>query len=285
MSESLVELRNFSHTYLMGTPQSSLGIRDVSLKIDPGERIAIVGAARSGKTTLALALGALVKLRRGQVFFRGQDVSAPGFDHTQLRRSVGIAFQDPEAQLIEDIVGKDVAFGPTAIGLPAAESRLRVEESLNAVGLHYEDFRLRYVHALSGGERRRAALAGVLAMRPELLVLDEPMAGVDARGRDLLLGLLDRLSEDRGSSLVLLDTGVTDAVLRCDRLVAVEAGSVALDIPMDRVLQHANLLVEIGVALPEVTELALHLRGLFPDLPLTLDEVELASQLCDRLAS
>ena len=180
----IVELRDLHHTYLDGTPRASVALRGVTLSIMPGERVAIVGPTMSGKSTVVDAFAHLVRLKRGMVFYEGRDIAAPEYDRTALRRRVGIVFQKPEAQIIEDVVGKDIAFGPTTAGLPAEETRRRVEESLNMIGLPYPEFRLRYTHALSGGQRRRVAIAGVLAMQTPLLVMDEPMAGLDPHVRE-----------------------------------------------------------------------------------------------------
>src|SRR5215208_2130521 len=207
----IIELRNFSFTYLEGTPRANEAIRDVSLEIQRGERVAIVGPTRSGKSTIVDAFAHLLRLKRGQVFYRGEDVAAPGYDRATLRREVGIVFQQPDSQIIEDVVGADVAFGPTAAGLSAAETRERVEESLNTLGLPYPEYRLRYVHALSGGQRRRVAIAGVLAMHTPVLVLDEPMAGLDPRGRKELLELLIKLQKDRELTLIVCSASLTDA--------------------------------------------------------------------------
>jgi energy-coupling factor transporter ATP-binding protein EcfA2 len=154
----IIELRNFHYTYLEGTPKASEAIRDVSFEIRRGERVAIVGATQSGKSTIVDALAHLLRLAPDQVFYEGGDVAAPGYDRGALRRRVGIVFQRPESQLIEDVVGADVAFGPTAAGIGAEETRQRVEESLDALGLPYPEYRLRYVHALSGGQQRRVAI-------------------------------------------------------------------------------------------------------------------------------
>src|SRR5919202_5124619 len=220
----LIELRDFGYTYLEGTPRASEAIRGMSLVIRHGERVAIVGPTQSGKSTLVDAFAHLLRLRAGQVFYEGQDVAASGYDRSALRRSVGIVFQRPDFQLLEDVVGKDVAFGPTTAGLPAEETRQRVEERLNAVGLDYQEFRLRYVHALSGGQKRRVAIAGVLAMRTPLLVLDEPMAGLDPRGRRELFDLLYQLREQRDLTLVICSSSLGDAGLLCDRVVGLRDG-------------------------------------------------------------
>ena len=280
----IIELRNFRYTYLEGTPRANEAVRDVSFEIQRGERVAIVGATQSGKSTIVDAFAHLLRLKEGQVFFEGEDVAAPGYDRGALRRKVGIVFQRPDSQLIEDVVGADVAFGPTAAGIGAEETRLRVEESLNALGLPYPEFRLRYVHALSGGQRRRVAIAGVLAMRTPVLVLDEPMAGLDPRGRRELLDLLLRLADDRDLTLVVCSASLGDASLLCDRVVGLGEGRVVVDGPLRQVLRQADRLAELDITLPEPTAGARELREIFPDLPPdVLTEEELEAELLKRL--
>ncbi len=280
----IIELQNFRYTYLEGTPRANEAIRDVSFEIRRGERVAIVGATQSGKSTIVDSFAHLLRLKPGQVFYDAEDVAAPGYDRGALRREVGIVFQRPDSQLIEDVVGADVAFGPTAAGLPAEETRARVEESLNALGLPYPEFRLRYVHALSGGQRRRVAIAGVLAMRTPVLVLDEPMAGLDPRGRRELLGLLRRLADDRDLTLVVCSASLRDASLLCDRVVVLSEGRTVMDGPLREVLRDADRLAELDITLPEPTAGARELRKLFPDLPAdVLTEEELEAELFARL--
>jgi energy-coupling factor transporter ATP-binding protein EcfA2 len=280
----IIELRNFRYTYLEGTPRANEAIRDVSFEIRRGERVAIVGATQSGKSTIVDSFAHLLRLKPTQVFYDGEDVAAPGYDRGALRREVGIVFQRPDSQLIEDVVGADVAFGPTAAGLPAEETRARVEESLNALGLPYQEFRLRYVHALSGGQRRRVAIAGVLAMHTPVLVLDEPMAGLDPRGRRELLGLLRQLADDRGLTLVVCSASLSDASLLCDRVVVLSEGRTVMDGPLREVLRDADRLAHLDITLPEPTAGARELRKLFPDLPAdVLTEEELEAELFTRL--
>ena len=280
----ILELRGFRYTYLEGTPKANEALRDVSFSIRRGERVAIVGPTRSGKSTVVDCFAHLLRLKRGQVFYEGEDVAAPGYDRAALRRRVGIVFQRPDSQLIEDVVGADVAFGPTAAGISAEDTRRRVEESLDALGLPYPDFRLRYVHALSGGQRRRVAIAGVIAMRTPVLVLDEPMAGLDPRGRRELLGLLRRLADDRHLTLVVCSASLNDASLLCDRVVVLSEGRVEMDGPLREVLREADKLAALDVTLPEPVEGARELRKLFPDLPADLlTEEELESELMKRL--
>jgi energy-coupling factor transporter ATP-binding protein EcfA2 len=280
----IIELRGFRYTYLEGTPRANEAVRDVSFKIRRGERVAIVGPTRSGKSTVVDSFVHLLRVKPGQVFYEGEDVAAPGYDRSALRRKVGIVFEQPDSQLVEDVVGADVAFGPTAAGVGAEETRRRVEESLNSLGLPYPEFRLRYVHALSGGQRRRVAIAGVIAMRTPVLVLDEPMAGLDPRGRRELLELLLRLADDRDLTLVVCSSSLGDASLLCDRVVVLDEGHVVMDGRLREVLRDADALAALDVTLPEPVNGALELRKLFPDLPADLlTEEELEAELLKRL--
>jgi energy-coupling factor transport system ATP-binding protein len=282
----ILELRSFGYTYLEGTPRAGEAIRDASLAIWRGERVGIVGATQSGKSTIVDSFAHLLRVKPGQVFYDGRDIAEPGYDRARLRREVGIVFQRPDSQIIENVVGADVAFGPTAAGLTAAETRERVEESLNALGLPYPEYRLRYVHALSGGQRRRVAIAGVLAMRTPVLVLDEPMAGLDPRGRRELLELLVRLQKDRDLTLVVCSASLTDASLLCDRFVVLDDGRVVMDGPVREVLREADRLAQLDITLPEPVIGAQEMRGLFPDFPTDLlTEGELEAELVKRLGA
>jgi energy-coupling factor transport system ATP-binding protein len=282
----ILELKGFAYTYLEGTPKASEAVRDVSFRIHRGERVGIVGATESGKSTVLDSFAHLLRLAQGQVFYRGEDVAAPGYDRGRLRREIGIVFQQPDSQIIEDVVGADVAFGPTAAGLSATETRERVEESLNTLGLPYPDYRLRYIHALSGGQRRRVAIAGVLAMHTPLLVLDEPMAGLDPRGRKELLELLIELQRERELTLVVCSASLTDASLLCDRFIVLDRGTVVMDGPVREILSEADRLAELDITLPEPVVGAREMQKLFPDFPTDLlTEDELESELLKRLGA
>ena len=254
-------------------------------EIEPGERVGIVGATQSGKSTVVDSFAHLLRLKPGQVFYKGEDVAAPGYDRARLRREVGIVFQQPESQIIEDVVGADVAFGPTAAGLSAAETRGRVEESLNTLGLPYPDYRLRYMHALSGGQRRRVAIAGVLAMHTPVLVLDEPMAGLDPRGRRELLELLDPAAEGPRSHP---DRLFREPHRRQPPVRPVHrprpTARVVMDGPVREVLRDADRLAELDITLPEPVVGAREMQKLFPDFPTDLlTEDELEAELLERL--
>src|SRR3712207_482501 len=282
----ILELKGFAHTYLEGTPRASEAVREVSFRIHRGERGGIVGGTQTGKSTAVDSFAHLLRLGPGQVFYMGEEVAAPSYNRGKLRREIGIVFQQPDSQIIEDVVGADVAFGPTAAGLSASETRERVEESLNTLGLPYADYRLRYVHALSGGQRRRVAIAGVLAMRTPVLVLDEPMAGLDPRGRKELLELLIKVQKDRELTLIVCSASLTDATLLCDRFIVLDRGTVVMDGPVREVLREADRLAELDITLPEPVIGARELQKLFPDFPTgLLTEEELESALLERLGS
>jgi energy-coupling factor transporter ATP-binding protein EcfA2 len=282
----ILELKSFDYTYLEGTPRASEAVRNISFRIDIGERVGIVGATQSGKSTVVDSFAHLLRLTPEQVFYKGEDVAAPGYDKGRLRREIGIVFQRPDSQIIEDVVGADVAFGPTAAGLSAGETRGRVEESLNTLGLPYPDYRLRYIHALSGGQRRRVAIAGVLAMHTPVLVLDEPMAGLDPRGRKELLELLIKLQKDRELTLIVCSASLNDASLLCDRFIVLERGTVVMDGPVREILRQADRLAELDITLPEPVVGAREMQKLFPDFPTDLlTEDELESELLMRLGA
>ena len=191
----LFELKNVQHTYLRGTPFAMQALAGLSLSIAAGQTTALVGPTKAGKSTIVDILAGLIKPAAGTFFFEGVDVGAPSFDIERIRSIVGVVFQSPESQIFEDTVGKDVSFGPRRKKVSLAESRRLVQQSLEAVGLPYEDFRSRYTYALSGGQKRRVAIAGVLALQPKVIIFDEPTAGLDPRGRRELLELIARLKQ------------------------------------------------------------------------------------------
>jgi energy-coupling factor transporter ATP-binding protein EcfA2 len=254
-------------------------LRGVDCALYEGETLAILGGTQAGKSTLIEFFNALRLPAAGHVFFEGQDVAAPGFDLDRLRRSVGMVFQQPESQLFEETVGKDVSYAPRLKGLSPAESRAAVERAMTEVGLDYETFRLRYVYALSGGQKRRVALAGALAAGPRVLILDEPIAGLDPRGRAELGALIGDLARRTGLTIVLVGNTVDELAELADRAIVMHAGRVVMEGPLRALLRRADELHALGLELSEPAEIALALRPLFPDLPtdlLRLEELEAA---------
>jgi energy-coupling factor transporter ATP-binding protein EcfA2 len=232
-----------------------------------GETLAILGGTQAGKSTLIEFFAALRVPPPGQLFADGKDVSAKGFDLDGLRERVAIVFQQPETQLFEEIVGMDVSFAPRRKGLPPAESRAIVERALTEVGLDYEQFRLRYVYALSGGQKRRVAIAGAIAAAPRLLILDEPVAGIDPRGRAELAELVADLTRRQGLTVVLVGNTIDELAELADRAVVMHEGRAVMEGPLRELMRRSEELRALGLELSEAAEAALVLRRVFPDLP------------------
>jgi len=273
----LLELKNVSYTYLQGTPFAVKALYGLSLSIESGQTVAIVGPTKSGKSTVVDVLAGLIKPAPATFFFEGTDVGTTSFDIERLRSTVGVVFQSPEAQIFEDTVGKDVSFGPRRKKLPLEESRRLVKESLEAVSLPYEDFRLRYTYALSGGQKRRVAIAGVLALQPKVIIFDEPTAGLDPRSRRELLDLIITLKQRHNLTVVYTSSGLEDVIELADTIVILNAGRVAFSGTPREVLARVNELTELDITLPETAQIALALREIYPTLRtdfLNIDELE-----------
>ena len=273
----LLEMKNVSYTYLKGTPFAVTALHDISLDIDSGQTVALVGPTKSGKSTLVDVLAGLIKPAPATFFFENHDVSTSSFDIERLRSTVGVVFQSPEAQIFEDTVGKDVSFGPRRKKLPLEESRRLVKESLEAVSLSYEDYRLRYTYALSGGQKRRVAIAGVLALQPQVIIFDEPTAGLDPRSRRDLLNLIVSLKQRHNLTIIYTSSSLEDVIELADTIVILDQGRVAFSGSPHAVLARVDELVALDITLPETAQIALTLREIFPTLRtdfLNIDELE-----------
>jgi energy-coupling factor transport system ATP-binding protein len=255
----LIRVEGLSHTYAPGTPLARAALRDVSLVIGPGERVGLVGRTGSGKSTLVQHIAGLLMPTQGQVLLDG----VPAHEHTAAaraaRRRLGLAFQRPEDQIFEQTVWREVAFGPRNLGLNQAENAVRVRWALEMVGLNpaMED---RSPFTLSGGEMRRVALASVLAMRPEALILDEPTAGLDPRGRQELLAHLRAWQAETGSTLVLVSHSLDELARMVERVIMLNRGQVAADGPARQVLSDGALLSAAGLDVPQPVMLLRALR-------------------------
>ena len=273
----LIETRQLSYTYMQGTPMAQEALRSVSCYVHAGETLAVLGGVQAGKSTLIEFFNGLRKPQPGQVFFEGQDVTARDFDSQRMRDAVAIVFQQPETQLFEETVGKDVSFVPRRKKLAPAESRAIVARSLGEVGLDYETFRLRYIHALSGGQKRRVAIAGALAAEPRMLILDEPVAGLDPRGRAELAALIAELSRRQNLTVILVGNAIDELSELADRAIVLQDGKLAMQGSLRSLLQHAESLHQLGLELSEPAEIARALRSIYPDLAsdvLHLEELE-----------
>jgi energy-coupling factor transport system ATP-binding protein len=253
----VITVEQLEHIYLRGTPLEAVALRGVNLQVRQGETVGIIGHTGSGKSTLIQHFNGLLRPQRGTVRILGYDLADPRVDVRALRRRVGLVFQFPEAQLFERYVGDDVAFGPWQMGLRGEALRARVSEAMEAVGLPFRAFKDRPLYTLSGGERRRAALAGVLALRPEILVLDEPTAGLDPCGHQDLLERLMVLKQAWNATLVIVSHNMEDIAQLCDQVYVIADGRTALNGTPREVFGQRERLVALGLGVPQVTE-ALH---------------------------
>ena len=258
-SGSELVLSHVSYEYEPGTPMAATGLDDVSLTIRQGEFLGIIGRTGSGKSTLIQHLNGLLKPSRGTVSYNGEDIFGEKYDRRALRGKVGLVFQYPEHQLFEETVIKDVSFGPKNQGLPEEEVRARARHAMEAVGLT-EDYDERSPFDLSGGEKRRAALAGVLAMQPEILVLDEPTAGLDPAGRYRLLETLLKLKNE-GIGIVFVSHSMEDIAETADRIVVMHGGRIDMDGTPREIFRRDEELAAIGLAIPAVTRIARRLAA------------------------
>jgi len=267
-----VEIKNLSHTYMAGTPFESRALDDVSFTVADGEFIGVIGHTGSGKSTLITHLNALIRPETGSVIINGINTADEKADLTAVRRSVGLVFQYPEYQLFEETIAKDIAFGPKNLGLDETEINDRVKEAMALVGLD-EKLSESSPFELSGGQKRRVAIAGVIAMRPGIIVLDEPAAGLDPAGRRDMLALVKHL-HDSGRTVIMVSHSMEDVGRMCDRLIVMNHGKIAYnDVPW-KVFSHPDELRAMGLDVPQSVQLAIALRAKGFDIPEDITSVE-----------
>ena len=269
-------LDHVNYIYDEDTAMAHAALTDVNIKIDEGEFIGLIGHTGSGKSTLIQHMNGLVKPTSGTVYFDGKDISDPEFDRKALRAKVGLVFQYPEHQLFETDCFKDVCFGPKNLGLSQKEVELRAYEALKQVGFD-DDYFYQSPFDLSGGQKRRVAIAGVLAMKPEILILDEPTAGLDPKGREDILNLVKKLHDEVGITIILVSHSMDDVADYVDRIIVMNKGRVAFDDVPKEVFRHRQELEAIGLAAPQVTYVMQELKtaGFDVDIDVTtLDEAK-----------
>ncbi|MBE5895681.1 MAG: energy-coupling factor transporter ATPase [Lachnospiraceae bacterium] len=241
-----------TYQYNKGTEQEIYALKDVNFVIRPGEFIGLIGHTGSGKSTLVQHLNGLLMPDAGTIYFDGEDITEKGYDKKKLRSKVGLVFQYPEHQLFEETVFADVCFGPKNMGLSRKEAELKAYEALKKVGVE-EIYFDQSPFDLSGGQKRRVAIAGVLAMQPEILVLDEPTAGLDPKGRKELLERIRKLREKDGITVILVSHSMEDVAEYVDRIMVMNEGRLLYDAPTKEVFSHYKELEEIGLMAPQVT--------------------------------
>lgn len=254
----LIELQNVTHIY--DQEQAIKALDDINLKIDEHEFIGIVGHTGSGKTTLVQMFNSLIKPTAGTIYVDGINTTEKSADLKHVRQTVGLVFQYPEHQLFEETVYDDVAFGPRNLKLGKEEVDKRVNVALDLVGLDFEEFKDRSPFNLSGGQQRRVAIAGVLAMRPRVLILDEPSAGLDPQGREKLKALLKRLHESYNITIILISHRMEEITQLSSRVIVMDHGKIVLNAPPREVFSQKEKLEKLSLELPEITEILFRLR-------------------------
>lgn len=257
---SVLEVKNLSHIYSQGTPFEKVAIDNINLKIEKGEFIGLVGHTGSGKSTFIQHLNGLLKPTSGEVYVQGKSISGARMNLVEVRQKVGLVFQYPEHQLFEETVEKDIAFGPMNLGLTNDEIEVRVKDAMRSVGLSYEEYKDSSPFELSGGQKRRVAIAGVLAMEPEILILDEPTAGLDPMGSREILDEIVNIYKEREITIVLVSHNMEDVAKYTSRMVVMSAGKVVMDGSPRELFSKEEELKSYGLAVPQIRSLLNQLK-------------------------
>lgn len=255
-----IKIENLTHVYMANGPFEKKALDNVNLDIKDGEFIALIGHTGSGKSTLIQHMNGLLEATSGKIIVDGEDITQKGVKLSDVRKKVGLVFQYPEYQLFEETIAKDIAYGPTNLGLDEEEIDKRVRKSMEMVGLDYEVYKDKSPFDLSGGQKRRVAIAGVIAMEPKTLILDEPTAGLDPKGRDDILEQIQLLHSKYNMTIILVSHSMEDVAKIAQRVIVMNKGKVALEGTPAEVFKHVKELEEIGLGVPQVTYLMMKLR-------------------------
>ena len=272
-----IQVKNLTHIYSEGMPYESVALTDISFEIEKGEFVGIIGHTGSGKSTLIQHLNGLLKPKSGKILIDGADITGKDVKMRDIRRQIGLVFQYPEYQLFEETVHKDVSFGPLNLGLTQEEADARVVEAIGLVGLDYEEIAERSPFELSGGQKRRVAIAGVIAMKPEILILDEPTAGLDPKAHADILKMIERIHSVENNTIILVSHNMGDIARLSDKVLVMDRGNLALTGTPLEVFRQADLLESLGLGLPPSTFLMRELnnRGVAVSSDiLTIEEAE-----------
>ena len=256
-----IVIKNLTHIYNEGMPFASIALDNISIEIKDRDFVGLIGHTGSGKSTLIQHLNGILKPSSGEIFINEFNITDPKLNLTEIRKRVGVVFQYPEYQLFEETVEKDIAFGPSNLGLEAEEINSRVKLSMESVGLNYEEYKDKSPFELSGGQKRRVAIAGVIAMNPEVLILDEPTAGLDPGGRDEIFDLIKKLHKDNNMTIILSSHSMDDMAKLAQTIIVMNHGKIEfVGYPKEVFKSNTDRLKEIGLDIPQVLELALKLR-------------------------
>ena len=257
---SVIRTENLTYTYSQGTPFEKTAVKDVNIEIEEGELVGIIGHTGSGKSTLIQHLNGLIKPTSGKIFIDGVDIHDKDIKLRDVRFKVGLVFQYPEYQIFEETVYKDIAFGPTNMGLDEGEIDKRVRETAKLVGID-DSLLNKSPFELSGGQKRRVAIAGVMAMRPKVLILDEPTAGLDPRGREMILGQIKHYHEETGSTVLLVSHSMEDVARFAQKILVMNKGEVFCYDTPPAVFARADEIAAIGLSVPQITKVFSMLRS------------------------
>ncbi|MBV7504962.1 energy-coupling factor transporter ATPase [Bacillus sp. sid0103] len=261
-SRPIIEIENLSHTYMKGTPMEHVALKGANLYAEEGECIAIIGHTGSGKSTLIQHFNGLMRPETGKVIIDGEDLSKKKVNLKTLRQKVGLVFQNPEDQIFEKIIGDDIAYGPFKLGLPLKEVRERVKWAMSVVGLDFEAMKDRQTFALSGGQKRKVALAGILALKPKILVLDEPTAGLDPRSRKELLDKIKRLNKEEKLTVVFVSHNMEEVAMLADRVYVMAGGTDVLTGTPQEIFTDKEKLQRHQIGTPETVKVLYRLTDL-----------------------
>ena len=264
--EPILQVKDLTYIYSIGTPFEHKALDNVNFSLEPGEFVGVIGHTGSGKSTLMQQLNGLLKPTSGQVLLGGQDIWSDKKQTRQARFRVGLVFQYPEYQLFEETVYKDIAFGPTNMGLTKEEIDRRVREAAGFVGLTEQQLSVSPFD-LSGGQKRRVAIAGVIAMEPEVLILDEPTAGLDPIGRAEILGNIQAYRQAKNAAVLMVSHSMEDVAKLTDRLLVMNGSKLAMDGTPEQVFTHVEELLAMGLSIPQVTQVFLRLRNMGVNVP------------------
>lgn len=255
-----IKIENLSHVYMPKTPFEKIALNNINCEIKDREFIALIGHTGSGKSTFIQHLNGLLSPTSGKIIVDGIDITEKKVKLSDIRKKVGLVFQYPEYQLFEETIEKDIEYGPRNLGISEEEISERVKKSMKMVGLDYETYKNKSPFDLSGGQKRRVAIAGVIAMEPKVLILDEPTAGLDPKGREDILAQIKILHEEYGMTIIMVSHSMEDVAKIADRVIVMNGGEIVLDGAIAEVFKEVETLEKIGLAVPQVTYLVKELR-------------------------